>query len=120
MKEVLIFDFFLYNNLWICYILFVLRYKGDIKIKGVKNVKATGRTRPVDGLGRVVIPKEIRKAFDIVDNQDSLEIFTEDNMIILKKYEPCCTFCGEGSNIVTYKEKNICRNCLEEITHIKY
>lgn len=82
-------------------------------------MKSTGRTRGVDGLGRIVIPKEIRKAFDITDNEDSLEIFTEGNMIILKKYEPCCTFCGEAKDVLTYKDRNICPSCLEDIKTLK-
>lgn len=82
-------------------------------------MKSTGRTRGVDGLGRIVIPKEIRKSFGITDNEDSLEIFTEGNTIILKKYEPCCTFCGEAKNVVTYKDKNICPACLEELKTLK-
>lgn len=75
-------------------------------------MKSTGRTRGVDGLGRIVIPKEIRQAFDITDNKDALEIFTEGNMIILKKYQPGCIFCGEAANLVTYKDKKICQGCL--------
>lgn len=78
-------------------------------------MKSTGRTRGVDGLGRIVIPKEIRKAFGIVENEDSLEIFTDGNMIVLKKYEPCCTFCGEAKGITSFREKNICSSCLEEL-----
>lgn len=81
-------------------------------------MKSTGRTRGVDGLGRIVIPKEIRKAFDIVDNKDSLEIFTEGNTIILKKYEPCCTFCGEAKDVMTYKNKNICPSCLAALKNL--
>ena len=83
-------------------------------------MKATGRTRPVDGLGRVVIPKEIRKSFDIVDNQDSLEIFTDGNYIILKKFEPACTFCGEEEDgVISFKDKNICAKCIAEISKLK-
>lgn len=78
-------------------------------------MKSTGRTRGVDGLGRIVIPKEIRQQFDITDNVDSLEIFTEGNMIILKKYQPGCIFCGEAANLVTYKDKKICQGCLEAL-----
>lgn len=50
-------------------------------------MKSTGMTRKVDELGRIVIPKEIRRNFGI-DEKESLEIFTEENRIILRKYEP--------------------------------
>ena len=45
-------------------------------------MKATGMIRKVDELGRVVVPKELRKKFDITDNVDSFEIFVENDSII--------------------------------------
>ena len=49
-------------------------------------MKATGIVRRIDGLGRVVIPKEIRRTLRIREG-DPLEIFTDsDGSIILKKY----------------------------------
>ena len=51
-------------------------------------MKATGIIRRIDDLGRIVIPKEIRKTMHIRES-DPLEIFTErDGDIILKKYSP--------------------------------
>ena len=57
-------------------------------------MKSVGIVRKVDELGRIVIPVELRRKFGI-DIKDSMEIYTEDNCIILKKYEPSCIFCGE-------------------------
>ena len=48
-------------------------------------MKSTGVVRRIDELGRIVIPKEIRKNLRI-KNGDSLEIFLDDEAIILKKY----------------------------------
>lgn len=48
-------------------------------------MKQTGVTRKIDELGRIVIPKEIRKNLGIRDGE-SLEIYTIDDSIILKKY----------------------------------
>ena len=48
-------------------------------------MKTTGVIRRIDELGRIVIPKEIRKNLRI-KNGDSLEIFLESDSIILKKY----------------------------------
>lgn len=48
---------------------------------------STGITRKVDELGRIVIPKELRRNFGI-EEKDSLEIFTEGDNIVLRKYEP--------------------------------
>lgn len=50
-------------------------------------MKSTGIVRKIDGLGRIVLPIELRRTLEIGDS-DSLEIFIEDNTIILKKYQP--------------------------------
>jgi len=50
-------------------------------------MKTTGVVRRIDELGRIVIPKEIRKNMRI-KNGDSLEIFLSDEDIVLKKYSP--------------------------------
>ena len=77
-------------------------------------MKSIGVVRKVDQLGRIVIPMELRRTLDIAE-LDSLEIYTEGEQIILKKYQPACIFCAEGKNVVNYKGKNICKNCLSEI-----
>lgn len=57
-------------------------------IKEVVYLKATGIVRRIDDLGRVVIPKEIRRTLRIREG-DPLEIFTDhDGQVILKKYSP--------------------------------
>lgn len=74
-------------------------------------MKSTGIVRRVDELGRIVIPKELRKCFGIVEG-DPLEIYTEGEEIILKKYQPACVFCGEANGVIRYKGKNICSKCI--------
>lgn len=61
-------------------------------------MKATGITRKVDELGRVVIPIELRRMYGI-EIKDALEIFVGDDMIILKKYESqlTCAVTGKAS-----------------------
>ncbi len=53
-------------------------------------MKATGIVRRIDELGRVVIPKEIRRTLRIKEG-DPLEIFTERDELMLKKYSPIAT-----------------------------
>ena len=77
-------------------------------------MKSTGIVRKVDELGRIVLPIELRRTLDIAE-KDSLEIYTEDGMIILKKYEPTCIFCQDGRDIETFKGKNICIRCRREL-----
>ncbi len=75
---------------------------------------STGIVRRIDSVGRFVLPIELRRTLDIDDN-DSLEIFVEDNTIILKKYQPACIFCNNARDVSTYKGKNICAECLRDI-----
>ena len=57
-------------------------------LEEVVTLKATGIVRRIDDLGRVVIPKEIRRTLRIREG-DPLEIFTDrEGEIILKKYSP--------------------------------
>jgi len=77
-------------------------------------MKATGIVRKLDELGRVCLPKELRKTLDIAE-KDALEIYTEGEQIILKKYAPTCIFCGEGKDVTNFKGKNVCKSCLNDI-----
>lgn len=81
-------------------------------------MKATGIVRKVDELGRVVLPIELRRTLNIKE-KDPLEIYVDAEQIILKKYEPACIFCGKATDIITYKDKIICKNCIAEIEQHK-
>ena len=78
-------------------------------------LKSTGVVRKVDELGRIVIPIELRRTMGI-EEKDALEIYVDSEKIILKKYEPACIFCGNAEEVLNYKGKNLCRNCLTELT----
>ncbi|AEF92950.1 transcriptional regulator, AbrB family [Desulfotomaculum nigrificans CO-1-SRB] len=73
-------------------------------------MKSTGIVRKVDELGRVVIPIELRRTLGI-DEKDALEIYVDNEKIILRKYEPACVFCGNASDVTLYKNKMVCREC---------
>ena len=77
-------------------------------------MKATGIVRDVDEQGRIVIPKSLRKTLDI-SKGDPIEIFTENDTIILKKYAPFCTFCGSSDTVLSFHGKNVCSECVEKI-----
>ena len=77
-------------------------------------MKAIGIVRKVDELGRVVIPIELRRIHGI-EVKDSLEIFVDDENIILKTYDPACIFCGQANDISIFKGKNVCQSCLGEV-----
>lgn len=78
-------------------------------------IKSTGIVRKVDELGRLVLPAELRGTFRI-DPKDPIEIFTEGDRIVLRKYEPACVFCGEASGASQFKGKNVCRSCVASMT----
>lgn len=71
-------------------------------------MKATGVVRKLDSLGRIVVPKEVRRTFQL-NIKDPVEIFTQDDTIILKKYEPdmACMVTGEvrSENVSLYDGK---------------
>ena len=77
-------------------------------------MKSTGIVRKVDELGRIVLPIELRKTLNIT-NDSSLEIFVDEDKIVLKKYQPACIFCNEDTDVVLYKGKNICKRCVENL-----
>lgn len=77
-------------------------------------MKSTGVVRKVDELGRIVLPISIRQTMDI-NEKDPLEIFIDDNRIILQKYHPACVFCNNADRIVYFNNKRICQDCLEKI-----
>ena len=81
------------------------------------NMKSTGIVRPVDNLGRIVVPAELRRTLNI-NEKDSLEIYVDNENIILRKYEPACIFCNDAQDVIQYKGKNICAHCLEELKQL--
>ena len=61
-------------------------------------MKATGIVRKVDELGRIVLPKELRRTLGFSDTAPT-EIYTDGKGIILRKYAPGCAFCGSVNDI---------------------
>ncbi|WP_447581680.1 AbrB/MazE/SpoVT family DNA-binding domain-containing protein [Anaerotignum faecicola] len=80
-------------------------------------MKSTGIVRKVDELGRVVLPIELRRSLNI-DTKDSLEIFVDDEKIVLKKYEPADIFTGEMDNLIDYKGKKVSIKSILEMAEI--
>ena len=73
-------------------------------------MKNTGIVRRIDDLGRVVVPRELRRSLQI-ENGDEIEIFTEEDRIILKKYKPGCVICGSMDNLVDFRGRPVCGMC---------
>lgn len=77
-------------------------------------MKATGIVRKVDGLGRIVLPIELRRVLDI-QVQSDLEIFVDNGDVILRKYTPNCIFCGSQDGLTELQEKSVCANCVSSL-----
>lgn len=77
-------------------------------------MKSTGIVRKVDELGRIVLPIELRRTLDIAE-RDSLEIYVDGPSIVLRKYQPACIFCDDAKDVVNYKGKNVCPNCIKAL-----
>ena len=77
-------------------------------------MKAKGIVRRLDDLGRIVLPIEMRRSFDLAEH-DRVEICAQDDMIILRKYEPNCIFCGSAKDLKEYHGKLLCAKCAQGI-----
>ena len=77
-------------------------------------MKSTGIVRNIDELGRLVIPKEMRKKMGIGESSP-VEIFVENDRIIVSKYQDSCIFCGGSSELSDFKGKRVCAECAREI-----
>ena len=82
-------------------------------------MKATGIVRRIDDLGRVVIPKEIRRQLKIENDKDSFEIYMDGDRVILRKFAPCCIFCDSPLNTVVLNGHNVCVNCIDKLNSMK-
>jgi len=79
-------------------------------------MRATGYVRKLDSLGRIVLPKSLRKELNINEGDD-IEMYVDDNgNVVLDKYIPRCVFCDVAKqDVIEYKGKVICNDCLKEM-----
>ncbi|MCQ2492405.1 MAG: AbrB/MazE/SpoVT family DNA-binding domain-containing protein [Lachnospiraceae bacterium] len=80
-------------------------------------MKSTGIVRKLDELGRITLPIELRRNLD-VNERDPLEIFVDEDKIILKKYDPSDIFTGEMDDLVEYKGKKVSKKTIRELAKL--
>ncbi|SDW31375.1 AbrB/MazE/SpoVT family DNA-binding domain-containing protein [Paenibacillus sp. PDC88] len=80
-------------------------------------MKATGIVRHIDNLGRVVIPKELRRTH-FIEEGDPLEFFVDGDKIILRKYQPGCILCGNTESLQLFHGKHICTHCIKNAAEL--
>lgn len=81
-------------------------------------MKPAGVVRKVDQLGRIVLPKSLRKRY-LMNEGDPVEILVQGDQIILERYRPKCVFCGNMEQVSEFRERHICGVCLEEMGAMK-
>ena len=74
----------------------------------------TGIVRKIDDLGRIVIPAETRRLFNIREG-DELTFSVEGDDISMRKLDATCTFCGSTEQVTGFHSKGICANCTIEL-----
>ncbi|MFH5185871.1 AbrB/MazE/SpoVT family DNA-binding domain-containing protein [Paenibacillus sp. TAB 01] len=81
-------------------------------------MKPAGVVRKVDQLGRIVLPKSLRKRYQMNEG-DPVEILVSGDHIILERYRPRCVFCSSMEQVSEFKERHICAECLQEMSGLK-
>lgn len=81
------------------------------------SMKPAGVVRKVDQLGRIVLPKSLRKRYQMNEG-DPVEILVQGDHIILERYRPKCVFCGSMEEVGEFKERYVCAQCMEEMNLI--
>jgi AbrB family transcriptional regulator, transcriptional pleiotropic regulator of transition state genes len=77
-------------------------------------VKTTGVVRRIDELGRVVLSSELRRVFNLRED-DELEISVEGDRIILRKRQDVCLFCSAENPELTFRERRMSATCASDI-----
>lgn len=80
-------------------------------------MKNTGIVRKLDELGRITLPIELRRNLGI-DDRDPLEIYVQDDQIILQKYEPSDIFTGEKEDLINYHGKRVSKATIAELAKL--
>jgi transcriptional pleiotropic regulator of transition state genes len=81
-------------------------------------MKPAGVVRKVDQLGRIVLPKSLRKRY-LMNEGDPVEILVQGDHIILERYRPKCVFCGNMDMVSDFKERHVCGFCVKEMYALK-
>lgn len=79
-------------------------------------MKSTGLIRKIDNFNRMQLPAEIRKLMGI-SKKDEVIIFddVDNESIIIMKLVDRCYLCKTDNNLMKFKGKNICKNCIDKL-----
>lgn len=80
-------------------------------------MKSTGIVRKLDELGRITLPIELRRTLGIED-RDALEIFVDEDKIVLTKYEPTDIFTGEKDILYDFHGKKVSETSIVQLAKL--
>ncbi|HAU87590.1 MAG TPA: AbrB family transcriptional regulator [Lachnospiraceae bacterium] len=80
-------------------------------------MKSTGIVRKLDELGRITLPIELRRTLG-VGERDPLEIYVDEDKIILTKYEPTDIFTGEKNELFDFCGKKVSKDSIVQLAKI--
>ena len=80
-------------------------------------MKSTGVVRKLDDLGRITLPIELRRNLNIGEH-DPLEIFVDDDRIILRKYEASDIFTGNMDELIDFHDKKVSKQSIMEMARL--
>lgn len=77
-------------------------------------INTTAIVRTIDGVGRLVIPMEVRRRLGI-SKTDFFNLCVDGDKLILQRYEQACVFCGGTDRVEDFQGKKICARCIQEL-----
>ena len=89
----------------------------DVESVEVCAMRATGYVRPVDELGRIVLPIALRRDLGIVP-MDDIEIYVDGEDIVLQKHRPACVFCDNTAELAIFRGRLVCPACRTAISEV--
>jgi transcriptional pleiotropic regulator of transition state genes len=81
-------------------------------------VKPAGVVRKVDQLGRIVLPKSLRKRYNMNEG-DPVEILVSGDHIILERFRSRCVFCSSMEQVSDFKGRHVCAECMGEMIELR-
>lgn len=80
-------------------------------------MKIFGIIRKVDGLGRIVLPTELRRAVNMKAGAE-VQIELQGNKIVLTPVEFSCALCGSAEHLIPFEESLVCMDCAHKLSDI--
>lgn len=81
-------------------------------------MRSTGIIRRMDELGRIVLPVEVRRKLDF-GTREELEFLIDGDALILKRCSKTCVLCGSATDILKFREKNVCQVCVQALASLE-